>query len=71
MMKSLGFETPSEQYGYDSVNSAGTTLKIGAGWMNISFKYKKYGYITTETEKGYTLSDCLYHSAFKTWGVTL
>lgn len=71
LMKSLGFETPSEQYGYDSVNNAGTTLKIGAGWMNISFKYKKYGVVTTETEKGYTLADCLYHSAFKTWGVTL
>ena len=70
-MRELGIDRPSEQYGYDSKNSSGTVVKTGAGWMNMPYQYKRWGVLTTDATLGHTLNDCLYHSFFKNWGVTL
>jgi hypothetical protein len=65
MKNDIGMVKPSEQYGYDGKNSSGSAIRIGAGWMNMS--YKTYSNQTYSA----TLADCLSNSAFVNWGVTL
>ena len=74
LMKSLGIERPSEQYGYNGKNLSGGDARISAGWRNLSFTDSNAGILDLygkDVTVGITLSDCLSHSAFVNWGVTL
>ena len=74
LMKSLGIERPSEQYGYNGKSLSGNDARIGAGWMQLTFTDSNAGVLGLygkDVTMGITLSNVLSHSAFVNWGVTL